>query len=258
MNTYFIQRGFYFIKRYLYRYGYKKVCVICDSHVGNFLPYRNGKRAPLMVALDCIGSDVNNFGCPRCGCHDRERHLVLYLKKLELFNKFANASILHFAPEHCLSTLIENKKPMKYIRGDLYPNTSDIEKIDMLSISYPDEYFDFVIANHVLEHVSDDLVALSEIRRVLKVGGYAILQTPFSPILSKTFSDPGIDTDLARYHAYGQEDHVRLYGNDIVARFESVGFKSHMVSHNDVIVEIEPTRHGVNVNEPFFLFERMS
>ncbi len=258
MKTSSFQRGFSFIKRQLYRHtGYQKVCVICDSHVGKFLPYRNGKRAPLMVALDCVGSDVNNFECPRCGCHDRERHLFLYLKKLELFDKFADASILHFAPEHCLSTLIENKKPMKYIRGDLYPKTSDIEKIDMQSILYPDEYFDFVIANHVLEHVSDDLAALSEIRRVLKVGGYAFLQTPFSPTLSKTFSDSGIDTDFARYHAYGQEDHVRLYGNDIVERFESVGFKSHMVSHNDAIVEIEPTRHGVNVNEPFFLFERM-
>ena len=258
MKTSSFQRGFSFIKRQLYRHtGYQKVCVICDSHVGKFLPYRNGKRAPLMVALDCVGSDVNNFECPRCGCHDRERHLFLYLKKLELFNKFTDASILHFAPEHNLSRLIEDKKPIKYIRGDLYPKTSDIEKIDILSILYPDEYFDFVIANHVLEHVSDDLAALSEIRRVLKVGGYAFLQTPFSPTLSKTFSDSGIDTDFARYHAYGQEDHVRLYGNDIVERFESVGFKSHMVSHNDAIVEIEPTRHGVNVNEPFFLFERM-
>lgn len=257
MNIFSFQQVFHFIKRHVYRYGHKKVCVICNSHNGNFLPYKNGKRAPLMVALDCVGSDVNNFECPRCGCHDRERHLVLYLKKLELFEKFADASILHFAPEQYLSQFIEKKKPNKYIRGDLYPEIPNVEKIDMLQIPYPDKYFDFVIANHVLEHVNDDLAGLSEIRRVLKVGGYAILQTPFSPILSKTFSDPGIDTNFARYHAYGQEDHVRLYGKDIVARFESVGFKSHMCYHNDVLVEIEPTRHGVNVNEPFFLFERL-
>jgi len=68
------------------------------------------------------------------------------------------------------------------------------------------------------------MVALSELRRVLKVGGYAILQTPFSPKITKTFSDPRIKGSFARYHAYGQDDHVRLYGND---------------------------------KEPFFLFERI-
>ena len=235
----------------------KKYCCICNKSIGTFFSYRGGKRAPLMAALDTIGSDVKNFGCPNCGCHDRERHLALYLTETNLFDRFHDAAILHFAPERMLSGLIGKKHPSKYVRGDLFPDSKDIEVINILAIQYASETFDFVIANHVLEHVDDDLLALTELRRVLKVGGYAILQTPFSPKLTKTFSDPGIDSDFARYHAYGQDDHVRLYGNDIFDRIESVGLKSWVASHDEKLSNFDPLRFGVNDKEPFFLFERV-
>jgi len=45
------------------------------------------------------------------------------------------------------------------------------EKIDAMNIPYPDDYFDIVIANHVLYHVEDIYIALSEIKRILKPGG---------------------------------------------------------------------------------------
>lgn len=210
-----------------------------------------------MVALNTIGSNVINFGCPNCGCHDRERHLLLYLKAVGLLEKFEGAAILHFAPEFRLSEIIEAKVPGRYVKGDLYPTSANIEMIDMLAIDYPSQSFDFVIANHVLEHVDDDLLALSELRRVLKAGGHAILQTPFSSKLKLTFSDPGIDNKLARYQAYGQEDHVRLYGSDIFSRIESAGFRSLVVTHEEELADIDPLKFGVNEMEPLFLFERV-
>jgi len=210
-----------------------------------------------MVALETIGSDVKNFGCPNCGCHDRERHLMLYLDEMNLIDKFQDAAILHIAPERWISELIRKKGPANYVQGDLYPTSDAIETIDILAINYAAETFDFVIVNHVLEHVDDDLVALSELRRVLKVGGFAILQTPYSSRLTKTFSDAGIQGDFARLQAYGQEDHVRLYGNDIFDRMESVGFRSRVVSHKERLSKIDPVKYGVNEKEPFFLFERV-
>ena len=209
-----------------------------------------------MIALQTIGSNVQHFGCPYCGCHDRERHLLLYLTAQGVIGRFGGAAILHFAPERRLSEIIEASCPARYVKGDLYPTSRDIETIDMLAIAYPSESFDFVIANHVLEHVDDDLLALSELRRVLKVGGYAILQTPFSNKLTRTFSDPGIDSNYARFQAYGQEDHVRLYGRDIIARIESAGLKSRVATHDEVLADIDPLKFGVNDKEPFLLFER--
>lgn len=211
-----------------------------------------------MTALHVIGSDVRQFGCPRCGSHDRERHLVLFFKALGFFDKMAHTSIIHFAPEPRLSKLIEACSPTKYVKCDLYPTAPGIEKIDMLNIPYKSEHFDFVIANHVLEHVADDLAALSELHRVCKIGGMAILQTPYSSKLASTLADPGIDNDYLRLHVYGQEDHVRLYGSDIFSRFASTGFKTNVLKHKDILCDTDPTFLGINADEPLFLFERIS
>jgi SAM-dependent methyltransferase len=47
----------------------------------------------------------------------------------------------------------------------------DFLAIDAQKLPFPSEYFDGVIANHVLFHVPDLEDALAEIRRVLRVGG---------------------------------------------------------------------------------------
>lgn len=236
----------------------KHLCLICNHRLGVFLPYRRGQRSVplLMHTLEVVGSDVENFECPWCGAHDRERHLLMYMRATSLFETISKISILHFAPERGLSRLISATIPVHYIKCDLYPQTSDIEKINILSIPYPEESFDLVIANHVLEHVANDLAALAEVYRVLKPGGYAILQTPYSTKLHYTWSDPGIDTDKARLQAYGQEDHARLFGRDIFERFRSVGLESYVSTHNQLLQEYDPGKYGVNEKEPFFLFRR--
>lgn len=233
-------------------------CNFCASKVRNFLSYRGGwKNQPqLMKLLDFTGSDVDNFSCPVCGAHDRERHLRMFMDHLNVTSKLKDALVLHFAPEKILSGYITDQKPSYYIKADLFPSTHYIVKMDMLKIPYEENYFDFVIANHVLEHVSDLPKALSEIQRVLKIGGYAILQTPFSAKLHHTIEDDGINTDTMRLELYGQEDHMRLFGNDIFNIITSVGFDSHVTTHQKVFPEIDSKYWGVNILEPFFLFEK--
>ena len=237
--------------------GYR-YCVVCNHHFGAFLPYHGGYRSlpPLMYALKTIGSNVDCFECPWCGAHDRERHLLMYMRNTDLFDDLSNMAVLHFAPERRLSRLIAAKKPIQYVKCDLYPQMPDIEKIDILAIPYQAESFDLVIANHVLEHVAKDIKALQEIQRILKAGGWAILQTPYSPKLHRTWSDPGIDTDIARLQAHGQEDHVRLFGRDIFERFASVGLEPCVGTHDELLPEYDPKKYGVNGKEPFFLFKR--
>jgi len=209
-----------------------------------------------MLALNGVGSDADNFSCPACGAHDRERHLFLYLERLGLMATLKKASVLHFAPEQRLAKIIEGVPPARYVKADLFPTDPTIEKIDMLDMPYAAESFDVIIANHVLEHVADDLKALSELRRVLKRGGTAILQTPFSAKLKSTFEDPGIDDDFSRLQAYGQADHVRLYGLDIFERIASAGFEADIRTHKHTLGDIDTIRYGVNPREPFFLFRK--
>jgi SAM-dependent methyltransferase len=233
-------------------------CDICDHRVGRFLPFEGGWRAAprLLAELDCIGSDLDHFACPRCGSHDRERHLFLYMSRSGLLQELRGKVVVHFAPERHLADIIARAAPARHIKCDLFPNGPDVRREDLLDMSFESDSVDLFIANHVMEHVNDDRQAVSEISRVLKVGGRAILQTPFSPVLVRTWEDAGINAPEARLQAYGQADHVRHYGRDFVDRIESFGLASLVRAHTDVLPDIDPRTAGVNGREPFLMFER--
>jgi SAM-dependent methyltransferase len=237
--------------------GGKHFCPICNQRIQFFLPYRGGSAdiPPFLRCMNMIGSDVENFTCPSCTSHDRERHLTLYLIASGVLNKMRGKNILHIAPEKNLRKLIF-PLAKKYVMGDLCPAEQEIEKINLQKVDYPDESFDFVIANHVLEHVENDIAALNEIFRITRLGGYAILQTPYSNVLHHTFCDPGIKTEIARLNAYGQEDHQRLYGLDLPLRIQSSGFKSLIKKHSDLLSTVDSGKLGINPEEPFFLFQK--
>jgi SAM-dependent methyltransferase len=236
--------------------GGRRTCAVCGSRVRAFLPYRNHIHPPLMRALGVVGSDIRNYQCPRCGAHDRERHLMLYLQACGLLEKLSGKQVLHFAPESRLSRIIAAAGPARYVRCDLFPQSMDVRRIDMLNMDLQSGEFDVLIANHVLEHVADDRKALSEIIRVLKPGGWCILQTPYSAILHNTWEDPGIESAATRLQAYGQEDHVRLYGRDVFERFASAGLEPDIQRHEQVLGHIDAEIAGVNREEPLFLMHR--
>jgi SAM-dependent methyltransferase len=210
-----------------------------------------------MRILEINGSDVDHFECPRCGANDRLRHLMLYMRATHIDERMRAARILHFAPEKKLVEYILAVGAADYVRADIAPSSSEIVRVDMTSMSFADDRFDIVIANHVLEHVDDLPAALSEVARVLAPGGLAILQTPYSLVLSAMFEDPAITSEAARLELYGQEDHVRLFGRDIVAHLVSLsGLESCVRTHEEALPGIEFRRYGVNPHEPFLLFRK--
>lgn len=209
-----------------------------------------------MEALATVGSDVRNFECPRCGAHDRERHLLMYLQASGCMDMLSCLRVLHFAPEVHLSRHIAEMMPTTYVKCDLCPVGPGIEHVDIEMMPYDDDTFDLLIASHVLEHVEDDRRAIAEIHRVLSPGGSAILQTPFSPVLHETWCDPGIESGAARCEAYGQEDHVRLFGRDIIERFSVTGLEPQVRSHTELLPGIDPDLAGVNADEPFLWFRK--
>lgn len=238
--------------------GSAKLCYACNRRVGRFLPYRGGwKDVPRLIkALDVIGSDVENFSCPRCGAHDRERHLLMYFDRAGMWKEIEGANVLHFAPERVLAARISRARPARYVKADLFPNAADVTREDLTRLSFGDCAFGVVIANHVLEHVADDRAAMKEIFRVLQPGGLAVLQTPYSDKLTRTFEDESIRDEEARLQAFGQEDHVRLYGRDLFSRLQSVGFVSKVLEHDAVLKDYGESLYGVNRREPFICMER--
>jgi SAM-dependent methyltransferase len=232
-------------------------CVLCGHGVGAFLPFEDGTMPPLMAALGMIGSDVKNFACPWCFAHDRERHLFLYLSECGLMARMAGAEIVHFAPEARLAEKVAERGPRRYLRCDLVPASPEVTMADLQAMPFDDASFDLVIANHVLEHVDDDRAALAEIRRVLRIGGQAVLQTPFCAGLRGTWEDQAIVSPAARLQAYGQADHVRLFGADIFERIAAAGLSSQVAGHQEILGGFDSARYGVNAAEPLFLFQRV-
>jgi SAM-dependent methyltransferase len=251
-------RAMILVVRGLASLGSGKLCYACGRRIGRFLPYRGAWRGvpPLIKALEVIGSDVKNFSCPRCGAHDRERHLLMYFDHAEVWPRIEGGSVLHFAPERILSERIANARPVRYIKADLFPAAPEVVREDITNLSFDARSFDLVIANHVLEHVTDDQAAMREIMRVLKPGGLAVLQTPYSDKLVNTFEDPGVCEDESRLQAFGQEDHVRLYGKDLFSKLENVGFVPKILTHDAALEKYDAVVYGVNRREPFICMGR--
>lgn len=133
--------------------------------------------------------------------------------------------MLHVAPELCYIDRFEALKNLEYITADIESPLAKV-KMDIHEIPFEENTFDVIFCNHVLEHVESDIKALEEMRRVLKSGGWAILQIPlFHPLPKTTLEDPSITDPKEREKAFGQDDHVRLYGEDYTERLASVGFQ---------------------------------
>lgn len=238
------------IRRYR-RSGSGHVCYVCGQTSRGFLPFRGGVKfySGFVRDLDLVGSDVDHFTCPHCGCFDRERHLLMYFDRLDLWRHVRNGQVLHFAPEQHVAARIRSCGPAQYTMADLMPSRKVVQRMDVRATGLPDDSFDLVICNHVLEHVVDDNVALTELHRVTKPGGVCILQTPYSRILAHSFADPAVDTAALRERFYGQDDHVRVYGRDLFQKIVTAGFALSRDTHSSLLADIDADVHGVNPDE---------
>lgn len=236
----------------------QKFCVVCEQPVAGWLPHPEVHSAgrAFMKQVESIGSTLEHHQCPSCGCNDRERHLWLYLAFSRILEDIAHKRVLHVAPEAGIEQRIRRLSPAEYIAGELSPRLPHHRRFDVEHLDFPDGYFDIVICNHVLEHVGDPDVAMAELNRCLAPGGYLVAQTPYSPLLRNTFelNKPVTPTFAAQY--FGQSDHMRLFGADIVDRFRSAGLSGGLYTHETVLGEIDAEAYGCNGREPFFFFTK--
>ena len=211
----------YNVKGYCYG-GRRFVCPCCNGHFRRLIPYESNLSYGERIGFPKEASQRKNALCPRCGSFGRHRLLWLYLQnRTNLFN--GKLRVLHFAPEYIFHKKLSALSNLEYISVDLEMPLARI-KIDITSIPFEDNYFDAVLCVHVLEHILDDKKAMLELFRVLKPGGWAVLQSPVDYSREVTFEDPAIISPSDRKQFFGQADHVRVYGRDYKNRLESVGF----------------------------------
>lgn len=178
--------------------------------------------------------------CRGCGSRQRHRHLWLYLtRETDLLS--SRQSLLHFAPEPGIAARLRRALE-HYTTADLVPGAADVT-LDITRIDLPTASFDVVLCLHVLEHVEDDAAAMRELHRVMRPGGWGILQVPMWG--GATIEDPSKTSPEERLKTFGQGDHVRLYGRDYLQRLEAAGFEVEVVVYKDQIPERERRRFGL-------------
>jgi len=192
-------------------------CPICESHFKQFATYGVDKRI--------------NARCLNCNSLERHRLLWKYLNDKINYDNNGRFKMLHFAPQRKFLKKFSNDPNIDYTPCDLNPETYEyynihkIEKVDVMDIPHEDNLFDVVICNHVLEHVTDYRLAMSELFRVMKKGGWGIFQVPQDYDLATTYEDDSITDPKEREKAFGQFDHLRVFGRDYKDELEKVGFK---------------------------------
>jgi SAM-dependent methyltransferase len=237
LDVYYSVQGFYRnlvnnITKTRYRWQYSTykgegyLCNYCGSSYSKFAPWHpsaDNKKA--IEKNNLVAGYGENIICPHCLSTARER---LLKAMIETHVSISGKKILHISPETFFFNFIKKKAEVitvDYLPGFYKRIDPGIQFADATRLSFADNEFDMVIGNHIMEHIPADLVAMKEIYRVLKTGGIAILQVPFSISIPSTIEEPGIDDTKRQSDLFGQKDHVRIYAlNDYLLRLRIAGF----------------------------------
>jgi SAM-dependent methyltransferase len=166
-----------------------------------------GYRGPFMDKVTHHGIR-KHAKCPNCAALERHRLQFLVLQEVLKERDTSRLRMLHVAPEAFFREFFSQRFG-QYETADLKMKGAD-HIVDLQYLPFDSNTYDFVYASHVLEHVPDDVKAISEIRRILRPSGMAILPVPIYSAKTVEFSEP----DPSEF------GHVRAPGLDYFDRYE--------------------------------------
>ncbi|MFN0074211.1 MAG: methyltransferase domain-containing protein [Chloroflexota bacterium] len=193
--------------------------------------------------------------CPKCYAKSRHRALHLLLQGHFASLMVPSGRILEIGPEVYSHRFAKAWPEIQHVALDIknpWANT----KADLTQLPFQASTFHLGICYHVFEHIIDDSSAMSEFFRVLQPGGLALVQVPIKG--DHTYEDYTITSLAARERAFGQEDHVRQYGWDIVSRLGDAGFRVESLDAVNVLGSKIVNRYGIRNGEPIFICRKLA
>ncbi|HSS20834.1 MAG TPA: class I SAM-dependent methyltransferase [Pyrinomonadaceae bacterium] len=232
-------------------WGTRLECPFCGGHFRRFRPA--GFDYPILKEKQVVGASYHlDDVCPRCFSNARERLAYLFLKTQTILFTY-DQTVLHIAPEPNIARLLKAQPTLKYVTADLF-EPDVMTRLDVMKLPFADSTFDAIICNHVLEHVPDDRLAMFELQRILKPGGWALLQVPIALALDKTIEDPSAKTNADRIRLFGQDDHVRLYNRaDYVERLTGAGFRVVVSDYAHELSQEDLQKYALIADEQIFI-----
>lgn len=218
------------------RKGYE--CPLCGKSPKYFVPYGTNE-----LRL--------NAECPFCRASENDRLEMLWYKK-----HLDAHDILHFAPEQSQYKYFKSisiEKSINYLTVDIDISAFGVmQKEDICCLSFDDNSFDLIVCNQVLEHIKDDRKAISELARVLKPDGIAVITVPID-LKHVTLEEDWINTDALRIKYYGEAEHERMNGLDFEEKLFESGLSGEKIFAKDFLDEVEIKRAGLEKTGFFFL-----
>ena len=220
-------------------FGTRRFCPCCNSHVRQFGHYGQRPRP--------------DAKCPVCGALERHRLSATFFgRHPELLAGLDH--VLHVAPERPVTRLLQSWTRKSYITFDLYDDNVAVQG-DLTAMPFDSHGFDAIYCSHVLEHVPDDGKAIEELHRVLRPGGWAIIQVPITR--EATFEDLSVTDPERRRQLFGQPDHVRVYGYDFPERLAKARFSVKVERPQAGLGPATMTRCGLNTRESIFFCRKV-
>jgi SAM-dependent methyltransferase len=226
-------------------------CVACDSKVKFFERIGDATRLVVnSVSSAPLGFETLNidaYYCPVCGANDRDRLILNYLLK----NHAAGTKVLEIAPSKAIRAKLLHEA-FEYRCCDLYmAGVDDVCDITNMEC-YSDASFDIVICSHVLEHIHDDYAAVSEVARILKPSGLALILVPIPLGLESSLYDPYLIDSVDRIKFYGQSDHVRMYSSSgLIQLINDSGLQAKFWSSSNAVIEF--SKLGLSMTSKLYL-----
>jgi SAM-dependent methyltransferase len=186
-----------------------------------------------------------------------ERHRALWVFLSEFTDFFtSSARMLHMAPEYCFIKRFRSVSSLDYVTGDLDSPWAD-HHFDVHSIPFDDASFDIIMANHLMEHVDDDNAVLREFYRILRPGGWGVLQVPIDWTNPNTEEDRSITDPAELERLYWQRDHLRLYGyEDYPNRLRSAGFVVEVLDMKEELGSARYKRYALGGEQWIFVVRK--
>lgn len=187
-------------------------CPVCEKKFKKFLAYGYGAQ------------NRPNVLCPHDFTLERHRLMWYYLKNHSNFFTAEGLKVMHVAPEQCFLGKFKKQKNLEYVTSDLESPIADMH-FDLHDIPLEDNQYDVIFCNHVMEHVDDYHRCMQELLRIMKPGGWGIMQVPIDYTRTETYEDPTITDPKEREKHFWQYDHVRLFAQDYPDKLRNAGFE---------------------------------
>jgi SAM-dependent methyltransferase len=166
--------------------------------------------------------------CPLCG--SLERHRLAYLLLRDRITRAQR--VLHVAPEPTVILWLVSLSS-EYLNIDRY--SPAMRQMDLTNLELSNCSKTLVWCSHVLQYVSDERKALSEIYRVLEPGGLLVLQVAIESEV--THEDLNASGDYDGSTKFLHEDRLRVYGLDLKERVEQAGFECNILTASQLSSE---------------------